>query len=401
MKILGVLDCDHAKVSLTFFRQKVIEFVTGREVEPSREDDLESEFCDNNNVEVERILSWPGLLEGRVSPFNPTLNSSPLLARHPAHLHQETFESNGEGEDMSPASDRDEEFSFNRGTRLRMTFRGSRRRGLRRHSASSSETDMLSDNDNVEFLNPNLNKLQFEDLRAFSRQLQQKNEIIQRYEEELLNESNLVKSLEERMSFLETTNKEITFQLDNSKVNIKNLETHMIFLDERNTHENQELEKQKLQLMTERDKLNEERSQILLKEFQLKEQLEEFENWKAEIMTRNRTLQTEILNLIKEKKKYDEDQRISENVLRDKINNLLRENASLRQELLSSRSKYERRETMTEPSKCHRPLKSKKIPRQLKMNHLLGLILEENLPKLYIHALLTCLYEILICLLKN
>merc|ERR1719347_459111 len=208
---------------------------------------------------------------------------------------------------MSPASDRDEEFGFNRGTRLRMTFRGSRRRGLRRHSASSSETDMLSDNDNVEFLNPNLNKIQFEDLKAFSRQLQQKNEIIQRYEEELLNESNLVKSLEERMSFLETTNKEITFQLDNSKVNIKNLETHMIFLDERNTHENQELEKQKLQLMTERDKLNEERSQILLKEFQLKEQLEEFENWKAEIMTRNRTLQTEILNLIKEKKKYDED----------------------------------------------------------------------------------------------
>ena len=56
----------------------------------------------------------------------------------------------------------------------------------------------------MEFLNPNLNKLQFEDLRAFSRQLQQKNEIIQRYEEELLNESNLVKSLEERMSFLQS-----------------------------------------------------------------------------------------------------------------------------------------------------------------------------------------------------
>ena len=131
----------------------------------------------------------------------------------------------------------------------------------------------------MEFLSPNLNKFEFEDLRAFNRKLQQKNEIIQRYEEELLNESNLVKSLEEKNSLLETTNKEITHQLDNSKVNIKNLETHMIFLDEKNCHENQELEKQRLQLMTERDKLNEERSKILLKEYQLKESLLKFDKF--------------------------------------------------------------------------------------------------------------------------
>ena len=413
MKIIGVLDSDQAKVSLTLFQQKVMEFARGRQMDES---EAEADVFDNNNREIQNIVLAHNknleMREGRDIPFHPTRFSSPLLTSGSSQksartsILEETFESHGDVEDMSPFSDRDDELSFSRGSRLRVTLRGSRRRCFRRHSASSSDTpspvDLLSDTDNIEFLSSNLHtahKLDRKDLRAISRQLQQRNEIIERYEEELLNESNLVKSLEERLSCLETTNKEISHQLDNSKVNIKNLETHMIFLEEKNSNEAREVERQRVQLMTERDKLHDERSQILLREFQLQEKMEEFESWRAEISARNHILQTEILNLIKEKKKTDENYNNLENVLRNKINKLLLENISLKQQLVSGPT--DSTEQLTTTKKEHRPSKRRKIPKQLKINHLLELIMEENLPKLYIHAILTCLFELISCLLTH
>ena len=403
MKILGVLDSDEAKVSLDLFRQKVLDFCeVNREIET---------IVSQQNLNLARMR----IPDDRVSPFNPRVNSSPLWTREGSqpnrcprlsiHEVEVTFESNGEAEDLSPFSDQDEEFSFTRGSRLRKSFRGPRRFSRKLSSSSSdipSPIDMISDvcdgdAGNFEFLNFNKNsKLDPEDLRAIRRQLQQKNEIIQRYEEELLNESNLVQSLEEKLSILETTNKEISHQLDNSKVNIKNLETHMIFIDEKNSHEVVEIERQRDQLEAERDKINDERSKIMLREFQIKEKLEEFENWKAEILARNHILQTEILNLVKEKKKTAEDYGKLEKNLLDKINWLRHEKQQSKISTIDSLPPVSKSPKFTR----EKLYKGRKIPRRLKLNYILGVILEENLHKLYVNALLTCLLE-LINLLTN
>merc|ERR1711953_1396778 len=87
-----------------------------------------------------------------------------------------------------------------------------------------------------------------------------------------------------------------------------------------------------VQLDAERDKVNDERSKLLLREFQMKEKFEEFENWKSEILARNHILQTEILNLVTEKKKTAEDHGKLEKQLLDKITSLLTENKSLKQQ---------------------------------------------------------------------
>ena len=399
MKILGVLDSDEAKVSLALFRQKVMDFCeVNREIET---------IVSGQNINLARIRT-----DERVSPFNPKVNSSPLWTRCPRmsiHEVEVTFESNGEAEDLSPFSDQDEEFSFTRGSRLRKSFRGSRRFSRKVSTSSSdipSPIDLISevfdaDGVNLEFLNLNKNsKLDPEDMRAIRRQLQQKNEIIQRYEEELLNESNLVQSLEEKLSILETTNQEIVHQLDNSKINIKNLENHIFFTDEKNSHEAVEIERQRVQLDAERDKVNDERSKLLLREFQMKEKFEEFEDWKAEILARNHILQTEILNLVKEKRKTAEDYSKLEKILLDKINSLLLENTSLKHQSKTTTNdpppQVSKSPKFTRKNLC----RGRKIPLRLKLNHILGVILEENLPKLYVNALLTCLLE-LIYLLTN
>ena len=399
MKILGVLDSDEAKVSLALFRQKVMDFCeVNREIET---------IVSGQNINLARIRT-----DERVSPFNPKVNSSPLWTRCPRmsiHEVEVTFESNGEAEDLSPFSDQDEEFSFTRGSRLRKSFRGSRRFSRKVSTSSSdipSPIDLISevfdaDGVNLEFLNLNKNsKLDPEVMRAIRRQLQQKNEIIQRYEEELLNESNLVQSLEEKLSILETTNQEIVHQLDNSKINIKNLENHIFFTDEKNSHEAVEIERQRIQLDAERDKVNDERSKLLLREFQMKEKFEEFEDWKAEILARNHILQTEILNLVKEKRKTAEDYSKLEKILLDKINSLLLENTSLKHQSKTTTNDppppASKSPKFTRKNLC----RGRKIPLRLKLNHILGVILEENLPKLYVNALLTCLLE-LIYLLTN
>ena len=99
------------------------------------------------------------------------------------------------------------------------------------------------------------------------------------------------------------------------------------------------------------------------------------------------------------KKKTDENYNNLENVLRNKINKLLLENISLKQQLVSGPT--DSTEQLTTTQKEHRPSKRRKIPKQLKINHLLELIMEENLPKLYIHAILTCLFELISCLLTH
>ena len=407
MKILGVLDSDEARVSLALFRQKVMDFYdVNREIET---------IVSQQNINLARNR----VPDDRISPFNPKVISSPLWIREGSQPHwcprmpadevEVTFESNGEAEDLSPFSDQDEEFSFIRGSRLRKSFRGSRR-FPRKISTSSSDIpspiDMISDvfdadAVNFEFLNFDKNsKLDPEDIRAIKRQLQQKNEIIQRYEEELLNESNLVQSLEEKLSILETTNKEISHQLDNSKVNIKNLETHLIFIEEKNSNEAVEIERQRVKLVAERDKVNDERSKILLREFQLKETLEEFENWKSEILARNHILQTEILNLVTEKKKTAEDHGKLEKQLLDKITSLLVENKSLKQQSIITSNDHPSPISNSPKFKREKLCRGRKIPLQLKLNYILGVIMEEKLPKLYVNALLTFLLE-LICLLTN
>merc|ERR1719450_513020 len=108
----------------------------------------------------------------------------------------------------------------------------------------------------------------------------------------------------------------------------------MIFLDEKNSNEKREVERERLKLFHDRDKLNEEKSRHFLREIQLKETMEEFEDWIAAILARNRILQSEILNLMKEKKKSEEDHRNVERVLRDKINQILLENISLKKKIM-------------------------------------------------------------------
>ena len=271
MKILGVLDSDHARVSLTSFQQKIVEFRARKQITSS---DDEDDIYDNR--EIEKIISQQTfnlqnlrLGDSIMSPFHPRLNSSPLLPevssermkRISLHDHEDTYESNGQGEDMSPISDPDEEPSFIRRTRHRVSFKNSRG-FLRKSSVSSSENvssvDVM-DADVIDKRSPGS-----EEILSLMKQFHQKDDVIQRYEEELQNESNLIKSLEEKLSFLETTNKEISFQLENSRNNIKNLETHMIFLDEKNSNERREVERERLKLLQDRDKLNDEKSKHFL-----------------------------------------------------------------------------------------------------------------------------------------
>ena len=138
MKIIGVLDSDQAKVSLTLFQQKVMEFARGRQMDDS---EAEADVFDNNNREIQNIVLAHNknleMREGRDIPFHPTRFSSPLLTSGSSQksartsILEETFESHGDVEDMSPFSDRDGELSFSRGSRLRVTLRGSRRRCFR------------------------------------------------------------------------------------------------------------------------------------------------------------------------------------------------------------------------------------------------------------------------------
>ena len=173
----------------------------------------------------------------------------------------------------------------------------------------------------------------------------------------------------------------------------------MIFIDEKNSHEAVEIERQRLQLAAERDKINAERSKLLLSEFQMKEKLEEFENWKSEILARNHILQTEILNLVKERKRTAEDHGKLEKLLRDRITSLLLENTTLKHQ--STITPNDPQPQPKSPKLRREKLcRGRKLPLRLKINYILGVILEENLPKLYVTALLTCLLE-LICLLTN
>merc|ERR1711953_603740 len=127
-----------------------------------------------------------------------------------------------------------------------------------------------------------------------------------------------------------------------------------------------------VQLDAERDKVNDERSKLLLREFQMKEKFEEFEDRKAEILARNHILQTEILNLVKEKRKTAEDYSKLEKILLDKINSLLLENTSLKHQSKTTTNDppppASKSPKFTRKNLC----KGRKIPLRLKLNHILG-----------------------------
>merc|ERR1712243_551765 len=94
-----------------------------------------------------------------------------------------------------------------------------------------------------------------DDLECLKKELLDKTDQSLLCQEELQNESELVKTMEEKLENLENTNKELNHELDNSKVNIKNLEAHMLFLEEKLVLDAKELENQKLNLTLEREKL--------------------------------------------------------------------------------------------------------------------------------------------------
>ena len=242
--------------------------------------------------------------------------------------YEDTFESNGEDEYSHINSDpEDVDFSLIRSSRLRLSFRGSKKFS-RRHSVSTVGSPSPVIPEQIESLTSLSSN---EEVDSLKRLLSQRNELVMRYEEELLNESNLVKSLEEKLDVLENTKNELYHELDNSKINIKNLEAHMMFLDEKLVTDQNEIECQRNRLNMEKEKMNNDRKRLRDQELDLEKKLEAFESWKTEILSQNHILQSEVMELNTDNKKLLEALEVLTKSSTEEINKLTLENLALKQ----------------------------------------------------------------------
>merc|ERR1712013_741547 len=141
-----------------------------------------------------------------------------------------------------------------------------------------------------------------EENNALIRQLNQSHLVVKRFEDELSLEAKTVQSLEEKLSFVETNNKELNHELENSRHNIKNLEDHLLFMEEKFNIENRELNSEKYLLMQDKEHLNEEKKELEEKEKKILLRMEEFEIREDEIMSEKHILQLEIASLKRENK---------------------------------------------------------------------------------------------------
>ena len=339
-KIFGVLNSG-AQINLKTFKEKVHEYKTSKDQ-------------DNDNI-LKNIgktaLSGKSHLnhdynENSSLQFNPTLISSPKLFIEnndgPASL-EETYESTGE-DTNSPLSDYDDG-DMVRPSRLRLSFRGSRR--FSRHGSlpmsGCSSPAFGEDCEEHE-----------EHLQNLRDQLEEKQTQLQKYEENLLNDSINIKTLEDKLDELDNINKELAHELDNSKVNIKNLESHMIYLDDKIASETKELVKERRRLDIDREKLSTEKDKILIQELDLEMKREEYETLKSELLSHNHILQSEISDLVRDNRDLQEKLEHVTEAFNEKFNKLSMENIALK-ELVRSQEVKNDQPTSSAEKKERRP----------------------------------------------
>merc|ERR1712233_173717 len=159
-----------------------------------------------------------------------------------------------------------------------------------------------------------------EENNALLRQLNQSEIIVKRFEDELSLEGRTVQSLEEKLSFIETNNKELLHELENSRHNIKNLEDHLLYMEEKFNIENKELHSEKCLLMQEKEK------KIMCRR-------EELEMREDEILSEKHILQLEIATLRRENKLLSEKNESLERSSQEDLSKLTLENKALKDKL--------------------------------------------------------------------
>ena len=371
-KIFGVLNSAKAKIDLETFKEKVQQYSHEKDKETLENNNVEEPIIFNKNIHRNDAAN-------RNSPFHPSVVSSPIDVHTKFNLHEDTFESTGEDVNTSIASDYedvDNDFSFMRASRLRLSFRGSKKFS-RKNSICSDSPSPTKDLE----AGSSSNYYQEEHLR---KQIMEKQLEISHYQENLETSTSMVKTLEEKIDNLENTNKELNYELDNSKVNIKNLEAHMIFLDEKLTNEAKDLNNQRNLLEHEREKLSGEKNDTLADKLKLEKQFEELEDWRNEILAANHILQAEIVELKKENKELAESYEMATKVRLEELQRLSLENMSLKQSLMVK--KTEKVETKSEKIlKCPK----KPAKRQSILKILLTILLRSGL---------LCVHEVLVYL---
>ena len=335
--IFGVLDSSSAKVNLKTFKEKVLQYVESKENE--LENSLNKEIADiNDNTLLQSVNSQTENLN-RISPFNPNLISSPVVGYQSNHsLHEETFESLGA--ESSNIHDLDEVDCFvTKSSRLRMSVRRNRR-------LSSKQSFCISESPS-----PTYN----DDLECLKRELLDKSDQILFCQEELQNESLLVKTLEEKLENLENTNKELFYELDNSKINNKNLEAHMLFLEEKLVLEAMELENQKMDLAFEKEKLIKDKESINREKLKIDERYEELESLRLDLVSKNHILQSEVIELKGDNKTLQDDLETLKRLSEENINRLIMENTALKDRKTIKKNENEIKVESPETKRSRKP----------------------------------------------
>ena len=315
-KIFSNLNSVEAHVNLKTFKQKVIQY---------NQKKLEQDKENCNDTEFQNIMNH---VDSKLT-FHPHHVSSPMVSKRDflepqvLSIHEETFEDHG-AEDNSLE---DSEFSHSRPSHLRLSFRRSRGLSRRHSNISASESSSPNIEDEVEHL---------------KKQLCDKQDLVQKCEEELMRESELVKTLEDKVDNTENDNKELRYELENSKINIKNLEAHMIFLDEKLTSDQKEMETQRLNVSAERERLLAEKKKHLSKEIEHDRRVAEFEEMKGELVSQNHILQSIIQELREENKRLADNLESITKSSAEEIKKLMLENIARKQTRTCQNNNHEK-----------------------------------------------------------
>lgn len=172
-----------------------------------------------------------------------------------------------------------------------------------------------------------------EENEVLHRQLNHSELVVKRFEDELSIEGKMVQSLEEKLFFVETNNKELIHDLESSKYNIRNLEDHLLFMEEKFSIENKELNSEKHLLLQDKEHLNEDKHKLEDKEKKVMERMEELETREDEILSEKHILQLEIASLKRENKMLFERNESLERSSQEEISKLRLENKAVKEKL--------------------------------------------------------------------